>query len=89
MKEAAFILLLAFCLIFPMFWVGVPMFGWFFVTVVVALGLWEGIAVLKTRRTLSQLFWAVSKKHPRKAIIALSILSVGWIALMFHLAAKL
>ena len=89
MKQAPFFVLLAGLLIAPMFYAGVPLFGWTFVAITVCVIIGEIVAKIKTGRTLSQLFWKVSKEKPRRALIALIALTLGWVALMWHLLEKL
>jgi hypothetical protein len=89
MKQVPFFLLLGFLLIAPMFYAGVDLFGYTFVGVVVVVIAGEIVAKVKTGRTLSQLFWKVSKDRPRRALIALIALTLGWIALVWHLAEKM
>ena len=89
MKQVPFFFLLAGLLIAPMFWAGVPLFGWTFVAITVCVIVGEIVAKVRTGRTLSQLFWKVSKVRPKRALAALIALSLGWAALMWHLAEKM
>ena len=89
MKQVPFFLLLAGLLVAPMYWAGVPLFGHTFVGIVLVVIIGEIVAKIRTGRTLSQLFWKVSKERPRRALIALIALTLGWIALMWHLAEKM
>ena len=89
MKQVPFFILLAGLLVAPMFLAGVPLFGWTFVAIVIVVLAGEIMAKVRTGRTLSQLFWKVSKDKPRRALAALIALTLGWIALMWHLAEKL
>ena len=55
----------------------------------VIFGIIEGIAVWKTKKTVSQHFWAYSKEHKLGAILVLAGMSIAWIALILHLACKM
>jgi hypothetical protein len=89
MKQVPFFLLLSGLLVFPMYWAGVPLFGHVFAVIVVVVIIGEIVAKIKTGRTLSQLFWRVSKDNPRKALIAITALTLGWVALVWHLLEKM
>jgi hypothetical protein len=89
MKQVPFFILLAGLLIAPMFYAGVPEFGWTFVAITICVIIGEIVAKIRTGRTLSQLFWRVSKENPRRALIALIALTLGWVALVWHLLEKM
>ena len=89
MKQVPFFLLLAGLLVAPMYWAGIPLFGHTFAVIVLVVIAGEIVAKVITGRTLSQLFWKVSKERPRRALTALIALTLGWIALMWHLSEKM
>lgn len=94
MKQAVFILVMGACLIAPWFLVGLKLWGIMFSIIVGLVVVFELISLYVTKRkgkgrTLSQQFWDYSKKEPRKAIAVLVSITVGWVALVWHLAEKL
>jgi ABC-type transporter Mla maintaining outer membrane lipid asymmetry permease subunit MlaE len=60
-KEPSFFIALAGCLIAPWFIVGLTYWGVMFAVIVGIVALFEGIAVLRTKKTISQQFWKYSK----------------------------
>lgn len=52
-------------------------------------GIIEFIADKKTGHTVSQHFWEFSKKNKKGAIIVLLGMLISWLALLWHLAAKM
>lgn len=80
---------IAFFLIAPWFFVGLPWWGWFFASVVVLLGLWELASSIVLDCTLSQQLWKWSRARPSwKTWALLAVVSLGWLAVVLHLAAK-
>jgi hypothetical protein len=55
----------------------------------IIFGLIEWLAVAKTKMSVSQHFWAYSKEHKVGAWCVLAGMLVAWLALLWHLAAKL
>lgn len=88
-EEVLLISALAALLIAPWFAFGLKLWGIFFSCVVLLLAIFEGIAKLTTDRTLSQQFWAFSKKDKVKAVVVLVCMLAAWGLLLTHLAAKL
>jgi len=60
-----------------------------FVVFFASFGVVEGIAVWKTGRSVSQKFWDYSKEHKVGAWLVLGSMLLGWLGLLWHLAAKL
>lgn len=67
------------CFLLSSFW------GFFCVSFVMALGVWELISVIRSKRTLTQRFRQVMKDNPLKAWIAIVALDLFFIYLNFHL----
>ena len=91
--EALTFLLMAGLLIAPWFIAGLQIWGWLFVAIVCTVIAWELWSVAHRvngkRMSISQRFWAYSKTNPRGAIAVLAAVTVGWLMLVGHLAAKL
>jgi hypothetical protein len=60
-----------------------------FLVFFIIFGIIEGVAVWKSKKTVSQHFWEYSKKNKVGAILVLTGMSVAWIALIWHLACKM
>lgn len=69
----------------PWFVVGLPIWGWFFVSLTALLGLFEYISYQKTGKTLSATFWDLMARHPRRGTLILVSLTLGWSILILHL----
>lgn len=95
MKQAAFIIGMASCWLIPFSLVGLNLWTIMFAVVIAVVILFELISLYTTKketgksRTLSQQFWDFSRLEPRKAVAVLAAITVGWIALIWHLAEKL
>jgi hypothetical protein len=80
------------CFIAPMFWFGIPIFGWYFAGSMVLLLVFEGLALVTTyikdkeAKTLSRLFIEASRTRKAKATLTLGFLSAGWFILIWHLS---
>lgn len=88
-KEPAFFVVLAGLLIAPWFLAGLNAWGWLFVLVVCTVIAFEVYSVLTSKKTISQHFWAFSRKNPKTAWKILGATTVGWFLLMWHLAVKM
>ena len=94
MKQALFIAAIAALWIAPWFLAGLNLWGWFWCCVVALVIVFEIIAVIVTKRkigksrTLSQMFWDYSKDRPLQAWAIIASITVGWIALIWHLVGK-
>ena len=81
--QAAFILAFACLLTVPWALIGLWPWFWFFVSVCVILGLFEGACVFLYGKTLSQMFREYRKEEPEKAwavfgCVVVAILLLGW-----------
>jgi hypothetical protein len=72
-------------LIAPWFIVGLPIWGWLFVVVGVAVGAFEIYSIIKNDKTISQIFWEFRDKHKWSAYGVLIGATVGWGLLIWHL----
>ena len=79
---AACIFLLPFVLAHLWYWVGL------WATIIVVLAAWEGIALLRTKKTLSQQMWAYGKQHKGRRLGLLVSMGAVWLALILHLGWK-
>ena len=88
-KEMLFVILMIGGFLVPVAIVGQ---WWLFGVFIVFFGCFggiEAISVLKTGQSVSQKFWEYSKEHKAGAWTVLGSMLVGWLALLWHLAAKL
>jgi hypothetical protein len=91
LKETLIIVIMVTCFVAPMFWLGIPLFGWYFATSMLMLFIFEGIALYTswkktgTPLTLSRMFMEAAKRNKKKAVVALVVLSTGWGILIWHL----
>jgi len=89
MGEIIFVVLLAGGLLIPSAIAGQWWLFAVFMVFFVCFGLVEWLAVAKTKRSVSQHFWEYSKQHKTGAWIVLGGMLIAWLALLWHLAAKL
>ena len=68
------------------FWVGLHVWGWLWLTILVTVGVAELASTRRTGRTLTQSFqdWALA--HRRQAVLLLTGMAVAWGFLILHLA---
>jgi len=69
------------------FW-RIGLWRYFWIGLAIYLGIFEGVSVLITHRTISQQFWAYHAVHPVSGWLACGFIIVGGIALAYHLAVK-
>jgi hypothetical protein len=85
-------LLFILAMFLPMLLMGIlgmwPLF-WVFLAFNIFFGLTEWFYTVKTGMTVSQHFWAYSKKHKWKAIAILVAMLGMWVALIAHLGVNL
>ena len=62
---------------------------WFWLSVILLVGAFEGVSVWRTGKTISQTFWRFSKANRTAAIAVLVAWTLGWLGLMWHLAVKM
>jgi hypothetical protein len=83
-KELLFVIILvAFFFIPPIIfkqWFLLGVFAIFFV----CFGLMEWLSVAKTKKTISQHFWALKKSNPVGAWIIAGSMLIAWLALLWH-----
>lgn len=69
----------------PWFVAGLPIWGWFFVSLTILLGVFEYISYRITGKTLSATFWDLMARNPRTGTLILVSLTLGWAILILHL----
>jgi len=85
MSQVIFVLLMLGGFMIPAALFGMWWIFWVFMLFGICFGAMEGIAVWKTKKTVSQHFWEFAQKHPIKAKIILGGMLISWFALLAHL----
>jgi len=84
MGEIIFIILLAGGFLIPTAIFGQWWLFGVFAVFFVCFGFIELLAVKKTGKTVSQMFWGLKKKNKTAAWIIVGGMAIGWIALLWH-----
>lgn len=88
-SEIIFIVLLVGGLLVPVALVGQWWLFAVFCVFFVCFGVVEFLAVKFSNRSVSQKFWDWSKDNKGKALAVLGFMLVAWLALLWHLGAKI
>lgn len=79
------VIFMALLITVPWFAFGLFIWGLYFVSLVVLLGITETYSVKHYGKTISRLFWEFKSKNPKKAYLIGGSLTVAWGILMLHL----
>lgn len=88
MKEILFVVILAGCFFIPPLIFGQYWLFSVFLVFFLCFGLIEWLAVKYTGKTVSQKFWALSKKNKKAGWIIIICMLIAWLALLYHFADK-
>ena len=86
MSDAIWALLAIILLLVPFWLAKLWLWVWLIVAIALVVGIMEGVAVLSSRRTLSQQFGDFRRRHRMAAFALLALLALAWGALLWHLA---
>lgn len=72
-------------LIGPFTLLGLKYWAYFWITVALALAVWEWVVYVRKGKTLSQRFWTWKRSHKKESWYVLAALLAFWLALLGHL----
>lgn len=88
MKDVLIVLAILGTIIGGLFWLGLPYWAGFVITLTVILAFWELWTRHRSGRTLSQRMWALRGSRPVVFWLVWSVMALAFVFLMVHLAWK-